>query len=323
MFARSLKRSTYLILLTALVAYIAAVCRSRSFRPRQFTSAPPPQPEALPPHYSTSVAFQPKNRGENRLMQKYNKSPQMESPSGEDNYFVALNGEKLVVGVADGVGGWAELGYDSSAISREICHSIARDFEMEGTDLPKELLGRAFSKVQKDGIVKVGGTTACLGVFDAHKLTVANLGDSWCGVFRNCTLIAETKVQTHGFNTPYQLAIIPAEIKEKNKGSNFIMDSPTDADVYEFAVEKDDIVMFATDGVIDNIDVKDIELYLHDNQNEPLDRLSKDFVQKVSTLSKDEDFPSVFSQELSKLTGQFYSGGKEDDITVVMVKVQC
>jgi protein phosphatase PTC7 len=325
MFAQSLKRGTYIVvaIIIGLLAYNLGATKTRiPLRARQFTTHAP-QPDGLVLPYHASVAFKPKNRDDNRLMRKHLKAAQVESPSGEDNYFVTTHGQQLACGVADGVGGWAELGYDSSAISRELCNAMSEAFNKNTeTPSPRALLDFAFDKIQKDGKVKVGGTTACLGIFDSHTLRVANLGDSWCGVFRDYKLIAETKVQTHGFNTPYQLAIIPQEIKDENKGSRFIMDRPSDADEYEFEVAKDDIVIFATDGVIDNIDVKDIEIYLRDNEGVPLEKLSRDFVQNVYKLSKDEDFPSVFSQELSKLTGQFYSGGKEDDITVVMVKVQ-
>jgi protein phosphatase PTC7 len=272
-----------------------------------------------------AVAFQPKERDQNTLMSEHF-SKEWSSPTGEDNYFVTKRDSDgtIAVGVADGVGGWAELGFDSSAISRELCGSIAAEFHKNVNDDPTYLLDAAFKKVKKDGIAEVGGTTACHGLFQEDGiLKVANLGDSWAGLFRDNKLISETKIQTHAFNTPYQLAIIPDSILNQRRGnSRFIMDDPKVADNYEFKLEKGDIVLFATDGVIDNIDVKDIEIFLADNEKTDLNSLAKDFVAKVNTLSLDETFPSVFSQELSKLTGQHYTGGKEDDITVVFVKVE-
>ena len=76
-------------------------------------------------HYNIAVAFQPKDREESNLFKKKQPSPSLQSPSGEDNLFVS--NEKagcIAVGVADGVGGWSEAGYDSSAISRELCASL-------------------------------------------------------------------------------------------------------------------------------------------------------------------------------------------------------
>ncbi|KAH3688824.1 hypothetical protein WICPIJ_000184 [Wickerhamomyces pijperi] len=276
--------------------------------------------------YNVAVAFQPKDRDENKLLKS--KSKEEPSPTGEDNYFTfAKSDSELACGVADGVGGWNELGYDSSAISRELCKALEKTYakDNESKLSPKEMLSRAFKQIQEEKIVQVGGTTSCFGTFNADgRLSIANLGDSWCGVFRQTKLIHETRIQTHQFNTPFQLAIIPESILNQQKaGSRFIMDTPRKADEYSFQLQKGDIVVFATDGVIDNIAVQDIELYLDEQEGNPdFQEVASKFVKNVVNLSKDERFPSVFSQELSKLTGQFYSGGKEDDITAVFVKVE-
>lgn len=175
--------------------------------------------------------------------------------------------------------------------------------------------------------MKVGGTTAIVAHFPSNgKLEVANLGDSWCGVFRDSKLVFQTKFQTVGFNAPYQLSIIPEEmLKEaERRGSKYILNTPRDADEYSFQLKKKDIIILATDGVTDNIATDDIELFLKDNAartNDELQLLSQKFVDNVVSLSKDPNYPSVFAQEISKLTGKNYSGGKEDDITVVVVRV--
>lgn len=270
--------------------------------------------------YNVAIAFQPKDREENKLMKIKSES----SPTGEDNYFWHQKSDsELACGVADGVGGWNELGYDSSAISRELCNAL-KNIYASSELTPKQILGEAFAKIKDEKIVTVGGTTACLGSFNSKgQLNIANLGDSWCGIFRSSKLVYETKIQTHQFNTPYQLAIIPQEILNQQRGSRFIMDTPRKADEYLFQLETQDIIVFATDGVIDNIAIQDIEIYLSEQEGNPnLQEIATKFVKNVVKLSKDEQFPSVFSQELSKLTGQFYSGGKEDDITVIFVKAE-
>ena len=76
--------------------------------------------------------------------------------------------------------------------------------------------------------------------------------------------------------------------------------------------------------VTDNVIPKDIEIFLKDqlsDGNNKLDVVAKTFVKEVAKVSKDTNFPSAFAQELSRLTGQKYLGGKEDDITVVIVRV--
>lgn len=279
-------------------------------------------------NYDIAVAYQPKDREETNLFKKNSKktTPAQESPTGEDNLFVSepRNGY-LALGVADGVGGWSEAGYDSSAISRELCNAMKVAFEQDVVKSPKELLSTAFKNILSSPKVEIGGTTACLGVLSPdNKLEVANLGDSWCGVFREHKLVHETNFQTHNFNTPYQLAKIPRHIlrEAELQGRRYIIDSPDMADVYSWNLKKDDVIVFATDGVTDNIVPGDIEIFLKDNESAPLDSLTSLFVSKVVGLSKDVNYPSAFAQELSRLTGQKYLGGKEDDITVVFAKVK-
>ncbi|KAI5959360.1 PTC7 [Candida theae] len=284
-------------------------------------------------NYSVAVAYQPKDRKpSSNMFKKSNRSPALDSPSGEDNLFVSsqVSDGSIAVGVADGVGGWSEAGYDSSAISRELCSNMRKGFESAGnaSTTPKSVLDNAFKEVLQSEAVEIGGTTACLGVFTPDlKLRVANLGDSWCGLFREYRLVKETNFQTHNFNTPYQLAKIPQHILRKAamEGRRYIIDEPKLADEYSWDLQKGDIVMFATDGVTDNVVPKDIEIFLKDHledkKDAKLNDVAKKFVSEVVKVSKDGNFPSAFAQELSRLTGQKYLGGKEDDITVVLVKV--
>ncbi|CCF58120.1 hypothetical protein KAFR_0D04720 [Kazachstania africana CBS 2517] len=273
--------------------------------------------------YKAVVAYQPKDRND-QIYQKLKDS--ILSPTGEDNYFITSNSiSDVYAAVADGVGGWAELGYDSSAISRELCNSMSKftstlSGRKDGIS-PRDILDFAYNKIKEEGVVKVGSTTAIVAHFkDNGLLEVANLGDSWCGVFRDSKLVFETKFQTVGFNAPYQLSIIPDSI---SKGQKYIQNTPADADNYSFQLQKNDVILLATDGVTDNIGTEDMELFLKDNEDQilqDLESVSKDFVSKVVSLSKDPEYPSVFAQELSKLTGKTYGGGKQDDITVVVVK---
>ncbi|KAI5959389.1 PTC7 [Candida pseudojiufengensis] len=282
-----------------------------------------------------AVAYQPKNRKPStNLFKKKNNTAALDSPTGEDNLFVTkqIKDGSIAIGVADGVGGWSEAGYDSSAISRELCSHMKYNFENSKPDssiTPKSILDESFKQILKSDKVEIGGTTACLGIITTNlKLKVANLGDSWCGLFRDYKLIKETNFQTHNFNTPYQLAKIPQHILKKAEleGRRYIIDSPNLADEYEWDLQKNDLIMFATDGVTDNVIPQDIEIFLKDelgeaNKSNKLDQVANKFVKEVVKVSKDSNYPSAFAQELSRLTGQKYLGGKEDDITIVLVKV--
>lgn len=281
--------------------------------------------------YNVAVAYQPKDREESNLfMKKHNNatSPALLSPTGEDNLFVSQDIDGYVaVGVADGVGGWSEAGYDSLAISRELCATMRLIFETKKVHSPKQLLQHAFEDIMASPKVEIGGTTACLGVLTPDKkVHIANLGDSWAGLFRDFELVEETKFQTHNFNTPFQLAKIPRQIMRQAEleGRRYIIDTPSEADEYVWQLKTDDVLVFATDGVTDNVIPKDIENFLRDHleAKTELGAVAHQFVSEVVKVSKDANFPSAFAQELSKLTGQKYLGGKEDDVTVVIVKVK-
>ncbi|CCD23852.1 type 2C protein phosphatase PTC7 NDAI_0C01920 [Naumovozyma dairenensis CBS 421] len=302
------------------------------------TNANGSEVSSSPLNYKTFVAYQPKDRDDQIYK---NLKDSLMSPTGEDNFFIAsIDSNDVYAGVADGVGGWAERNYDSSAISRELCRAMdqlatatlvsSKNQKYSDVISPKDLMDVAFEKIQNDKIVEVGGTTSIVAHFQKNgTLNVANLGDSWCGVFRNYKLVFQTKFQTVGFNAPYQLSIIPKHLLEEArlKGTSYIRNTPADVDEYSFQLSQNDIVILATDGVTDNISTDDISLFLKDNSeklstSKELNAMTKDFVSKVVNLSKDPDYPSVFSQEYSRLTGRLYKGGKEDDITVVLVKVE-
>jgi protein phosphatase PTC7 len=302
--------------------------------------------------YTVSVAYSPKDRlksggssddgvyDDGEFVQNFkllNAKNVFESPTGEDNYILAYTEIGIIVGVLDGVGGWSEQGFDSSAISRELANKVTQFYLEDPKQAPLDILNKAFKTVKDEGSVKVGSTTICFGIIDGKsgKLKALNLGDSWFGVFRKdenarYKCIEQSKEQVYYFNAPYQLSIIPNDFLEaaKKKGSKYLMNEPNESDKYSYGLQKGDIVVFTTDGMIDNVFPDDIELYLNDNASEgvnlseSLGDLNKVLVQQTTVLSLNSNFKSAFSQKLTSLTGQDYIGGKPDDITSVMVYIK-
>ncbi|OWB52353.1 hydrolase activity protein [[Candida] boidinii] len=325
--------------------------------------------------FTISVAFEPKDRSDDnsaksvdpdeddssdgeliRKMKKSHLHNNSLSLTGEDNYIFGISGDGVIAGVADGVGGWSEQGYDSSAISRELCHSITDVYLSNPSTSPIIILEEAFDSVKKNGKVDVGSTTVCFGSFSPDgTLSAVNLGDSWFGVFRQDNpgtpgdkfkCVYESKEQTYYFNAPYQLSIIPEHILEagRKRNAKYLINQPSDADVYNFKLERGDVVMFSTDGVGDNVCPDDIGIFITDElaaaqdklikskqesaktngifeKPEELGDLNKKLVRGVKKLSLNTNFKSVFSQKLSEMTGQDYVGGKPDDITSVFIYV--
>lgn len=95
----------------------------------------------------------------------------------------------------------------------------------------------------------------------AHTHTIKNsLGDSGYVLLRPQRIAYKSDPQTHAFNTPYQLSKLTPRMRAQNaifgKGG-VISETPKDADVQTHQVKHGDVLVFATDGVWDNLSAMD------------------------------------------------------------------
>ncbi|KAL6720662.1 Protein phosphatase 2C 7 [Lecanora helva] len=193
--------------------------------------------------------------------------------SGQDAFFVSETGptskfgrrEKVAFGVADGVGGWADSGIDSADFSHGLCQSmaaIAKDAAAtETSNDPQQLIEHAYEKIVNEEVIAGGGSTACVAIGDQNgSLLVANLGDSGFIHFRLNAVHYFSNPQTHAFNTPFQLSIVPPKVLALSKmfGGKQLSDSPRDSNFTDHQVRHGDVLVFATDGVWDNLSTVDL-----------------------------------------------------------------
>ncbi|GAA5996277.1 hypothetical protein JCM5350_005963 [Sporobolomyces pararoseus] len=202
--------------------------------------------------------------GDSQLLEQEGAKP------GDDNEekikIIGIKG--VVLGVADGVGGWEESGVDPSHFSqalmwfsKEIIKNGQFELKKGGKGL-KELLDQAFEMVLKEKEILAGSSTACLVALDSEtgKLHAANLGDSSFMILRpqsqqlatpppspnpspssdtsnssspettapTYTVIHSEPSQTHFFNAPYQLSKLPPSSRA-GAADNSLMDSASDA----------------------------------------------------------------------------------------------
>jgi len=196
-------------------------------------------------------------------------------------------------GVADGVGSWREFGVDPRDFSHalmEECENVlaetskvaVRAIEDGGKGRrgirPGEVLAQAFDRVKERNII--GSCTACVALFDniRHQLHFSNLGDSGIIVLRHIdSLIAGalkrnkktpraermsdlqavfvSQQQLIEFNHPYQLGWTGDDIDEDEKSSFQSAKSACTSSVH---LRRGDIVILATDGLFDNVDIDEI-----------------------------------------------------------------
>jgi protein phosphatase PTC7 len=225
---------------------------------------------------------------------------------GEDAYFVCPRG--LCMGVADGVGGWAEVGVDPGLYSRELmAHAAAASVSMQpGPLAPQHLLEAAYLST-----LARGSSTACILCLEDEQLHASNLGDSGFMVVRDGRLLFMSPQQQHEFNFPYQIG-----------SPDSMSDTPKVAQRFSVGVRSGDIVVVATDGLFDNVypDEAATLVSAAKERGEGAPAAAAALAQYARMRAGDPTHLSPFAYGAQQL-GYRYYGGKLDDITVLVAYV--
>ncbi|KAL8467663.1 hypothetical protein ACS0TY_031057 [Phlomoides rotata] len=229
-----------------------------------------------------------------------------EKPLGEDAFFISQRFQ--TIGVADGVGGWGKHGIDSGEYARQLMANsvlaLGNETLDDGGVNPIRVLQRAFDATTADG-----SSTACIITLSGDKLVAANVGDSGFVVVRDGGVRYVSKRQQRGFNHPFQLGKTA--------------DDPSKADLMGVGVMSGDVVVAATDGLLDNMHVGQLVEIVGDQRVRDDDGLLRQAIYMAITAlinSFDRNMDSPFSMEARK-AGILYRGGKPDDITLVIVRI--
>lgn len=287
--------------------------------------------------------------------------------------------ELLYMGVADGVGSWREYGVDPRDFSRMLmgeCEKILNEASsacaMSGGKAcsmipPAELLAQSYKRTKEANVI--GSSTACVGVFDSvhHQLHFSNIGDSGIIVLRHIDsdiasalqrnrttprterksdlrIAFVSQQQLKSFNHPYQMGWTGQEIADKNSSFKQASDSCTSS----VHILRGDIIIMATDGLFDNVDIDDIASIalkweldnqfidsggidsrrkrwesgrsLSDVSAQSIPKLAELLCEKARENSLDNTVDSPFAL-LAKENDIMWSGGMPDDCTVVAMHV--
>mmetsp|Transcript_20902 Transcript_20902/g.29505 ORF Transcript_20902/g.29505 Transcript_20902/m.29505 type:complete len:658 (+) Transcript_20902:585-2558(+) len=285
------------------------------------------------------------------------------------------------IGVADGVGSWREYGVDPRDFSNKLmeeCSNIIAEASEKGPNkigeekfrrmiTPSEIIGQAYERVKAENIV--GSSTACVALFDnlRHQLHFSNLGDSGIIVLRHIDsdvagalkrdrtkpreqrtsdlrVAFVSQQQLVSFNHPFQLGWTGEE--SDITGSSF--KSAAESCTTSIHVRRGDIIIMATDGLFDNVEVDDIasialaweqrhgfirggDILAREKRwamGNSLSTISAEFVSELSdelcrkarenSLDNTKDSPFAI---LAKENDIMYSGGMPDDCTVIALHV--
>jgi protein phosphatase PTC7 len=239
--------------------------------------------------------------------------PDKVAKGGEDAYFISsYNGG--VLGVADGVSGWAEENVDPALFSKELmAHALAAVESEEADNDPKRVIAKAHSST-----LSIGAATAIVAILEKRGvLHVANVGDCGLRIVRQGKVVYATAPQQHYFDCPYQLSSENAQTAD-------------DAAVYELSVLEGDVIVMGSDGLFDNVYDYEIESIIRAFNGSDEDFSSQAAGALASLACKhamDRKFDSPYAMEAirqgndlpwwAKVIGRKI-GGKVDDITVVV-----
>ncbi|KAL7605817.1 probable protein phosphatase 2C 55 [Lactuca sativa] len=228
--------------------------------------------------------------------------PEKEETGGEDAHFICS--DEQAIGVADGVGGWADLGIDAGKYARELMSNSVNAIQDEpkGSVDPTRVLEKAYTNTKAKG-----SSTACIIALTNQGLDAINLGDSGFMVVRDGCTVFRSPAQQHDFNFTYQL----------ENGSN--SDLPSSGQAFSIPVAPGDVIIAGTDGLFDNLYNNDITAIVVHAVRAGLD--PQVTAQKIAALARqramERDRQTPFSAAAQE-AGYRYYGGKLDDITVVV-----
>ncbi|KAK7923105.1 hypothetical protein PG985_007176 [Apiospora marii] len=299
---------------------------------------------------SNVFQFNPFHRVQPQIKRPKSKRP----ASGQDAFFIARKGDTndVAFGVADGVGGWEESGVDPADFSHSFCDYMALAAYESKPDRPltaKALMQKGYDDVCHDKSIPAGGSTACVAIVSEDGvMDVANLGDSGFVHLRLNGVHHSSEAQTHAFNTPTNCP-----------SSRRLCDYPKDADVTAHELRHGDVLVFASDGLWDNLFdqdvlriasrimtgsgawkatdggirvVDDLGPYVeaHESDADSAQKVAAtlqsaiaiDVTATAKRASMDQRLDGPFAKEVQKYyPGEDWHGGKIDDICVIVVVV--
>ncbi|XP_078441644.1 protein phosphatase 2C family protein isoform X3 [Wolffia australiana] len=224
---------------------------------------------------------------------------------GEDAYFLA---HKEWLGVADGVGQWSFEGINAGLFARELmnnCKRLVPEHQGNPAVHPAEILSQSCMKC-----LSPGSSTALVAFFDGQGLHVANIGDSGFIVIRNNKVLQRSAPMVFAFNFPYQI--------EAGENPSQLIQS------YEVKLDEGDVVVTATDGLFDNLyeaEISEIISQSQESGSTPMEMAEKLAV-KAHEIGKSEAGRSPFADAAHTAGYKTFSGGKLDDVTVVVSLVR-
>ncbi|CAN6290373.1 unnamed protein product [Urochloa humidicola] len=231
--------------------------------------------------------------------------PSKVSTGGEDAYFIACDGW---FGVADGVGQWSFEGINAGLYARELmdgCKKVVTETRGAPGMRTEEVLAKAADEARSPG-----SSTVLVAHFDGQVLHASNIGDSGFLVIRNGEVYGKSKPMTYGFNFPLQI--------EKGDDPSKLVQK------YAIDLQEGDAIVTATDGLFDNVYEEEVASIVSKSLEADLKptEIAEFLVARAKEVGRCGFGSSPFSDAALAAGYLGYSGGKLDDVTVVVSVVR-
>ncbi|GJN30551.1 hypothetical protein PR202_gb18864 [Eleusine coracana subsp. coracana] len=255
---------------------------------------------------------------------------------GEDAYFIAHDGW---FGVADGVGQWSFEGINAGLYARELMDSSKRFVERQGASgiSTEEVLAKAADEARSPGSSTVliahfdGQVHPFVKIWQSFLLSVddlilqvldaSNIGDSGFLVIRNGEIYKKSKPMTYGFNFPLQIEKGDDPLKLVQLYNNFLTcDVLLDLQKYTIDLQEGDVIVTATDGLFDNVYEEEVAAIVSKSLEADLKptEIAEFLAARAKEVGRCGFGSSPFSDAARDAGYLGYSGGKLDDVTVVV-----
>ena len=180
----------------------------------------------------------------------------------------------------------------------------------DSEDDPIEVLHKAWDSTLAEffELELIGSSTALIAVLKDDELRLANLGDCCCSIIRGDDYIFRSQEQQHSFNYPYQLGTSSHDTPRK------------DGQRFNIKVQRDDIVILSSDGLVDNLFDEDILEEVMRHKLSP-QALSQALCSRAKAVSEDQLAVASPFQQRANEEGIHFVGGKHDDISVLVAVI--
>ncbi|KAK6156863.1 hypothetical protein DH2020_011111 [Rehmannia glutinosa] len=220
---------------------------------------------------------------------------------GEDAYFIA---GQTWLGVADGVGQWSLEGTSPGVYAQELiktCERLVSDCNGDSVKNPAELFNRSIAETHSSG-----ASTVSIAQFDGQALHVANVGDSGFIVLRHGAVYKRSSPMHHVFH-------FPLLIERGDEPSSL-------AEFYKIDLEEDDVIITASDGLLDNLYDQEISSIVMKSlaADKKLEEIAELLATKAQEIGRSASTRSPFADDAKAAGFAEYTGGKLDDVAVIV-----